>query len=187
MWTISSSPVELRRLLMLIGCLMLTAGLLSSCHPREERRVAPRESVVAWDAPAAAEQPRGARPPQIDSSQLRRPAELKAVSVRRLDPNMAEIAGKEFLRTAKDPIVIVVRAQVPFDPTPRTSWPVILLNGRTLKNSRMLPGEESTLVAFLPDRSLIRDTNTVAIAWVGNEEATTTKRPLTFRAADVRD
>lgn len=185
MWMILRFPDKLRHSLTLFGCFALMASLFTSCHPQEGVYIVPQGPDYAHDAPRPAKLPTEEKPAPIDNSQLRRPVELKSVSVRKLDSKMAELAGAQFLKAATDPIVIMIQARYLFDPLPRTSSPVIVLNGRKLMNTRGFVGASDKLVAFLPDRSLIKDINTVRVFWVGNEELTTTKRPLTFRVEDI--
>lgn len=127
-----------------------------------------------------------ARPQSIDRSQLVKPVELQSVSVYKMDEKMAKLAGKNFLRIAKDPLVIEVLVVEQIDPTPRASSPAIVLNGQTLINTRLHPvGNGDKLVAFLPDHKLIKERNTVAVVWLGNESLTLSKLPLTFKATDI--
>jgi hypothetical protein len=187
MWMTLNSVGRSRRLVLLFSFALLSGFLLLACRPQGGLYPVPRAPEEPQDAPRPAELPAEEKPPHIDNLQLRRPVELRSVTVGKLDSAMARLAGREFLRKATNPLAIVVEARIPFDPTPRTSWPVIVLNDEKLKNSRSLPGESDKLVAFLPDRSLIRDVNTVKVVWVGNEKLTMTKKPLTFTARDIRD
>ena len=175
MWTTSSSRAEwLRRAL---AC----AGLVCACpRPVDAARLPP-----APDAPQQAFPTPGQRPRGVNTSQLREPVELRSVRVRRLDEELARLAGPHFLRTATDPLAIEVVPKTPFDTSPRGSAPVIVLNGEKLVNSRWAADAGTRLVAFLPDRRMIRQTNTVEVFWVGNEELTRTRQPLLFSASEV--
>lgn len=185
MWTISSFPDKLRPLLTLLGCFALMWFIFISCHPREGVYVIPRAPKAAPEGPGQAKPPTETKPSPIESSQLRTPVELRAVVVRKMDSTMARLAGPQFLETATDPLVIEVKSQIPFDPLPRTSSPVIVLNDKKLMNTYLLPDAADRLVAFLPDRAGIQDTNTVVVVWIGNEELTRTRRPLTFTKGEV--
>lgn len=159
--------------LKLIAAFMMI-GLVSCCK------------VPAPDAPRPAKHVDDARPQAIDRSQLVKPVELKSVSVYEMDNKMAKLAGKNFLRKADNPIVIEVLVVEQIDPTQRASSPAIVLNGQTLINTRLHPvGNGDKLVAFLPDHKLIKERNTVAVVWLGNETLTLSKHPLVFKATDI--
>lgn len=164
-------------ILKLITAFMII-GLVSCCK------------VSAPDAPRLAKpEPVGkARPQTLDRSQLVKPVELRSVSVYKMDNKMAKLAGKNFLRKADNPLVIEVLVVEQIDPTPRASSPAIVLNGQTLINTRIHPvGNGDRLIAFLPDRKLIKDKNSVAVVWLGNETLTLSKHPLTFKATDIAE
>jgi hypothetical protein len=106
------------------------------------------------------------------------------VKVSRVNATTAKLAGDEFLRRASDPLVIEVRTQEPLGDLTRTSSPVIVLNGETL--SETIPLAPNRLVAYLPDRKSIRKTNSVAVAWLGAEEITKSRRTVTFKADSIK-
>jgi len=144
--------------------------------------------ISAPDAPrtADAEPVDTTKPRTIDRSQLTKSVELKSVSVYKMDSNMVKLAGKNFLNEADDPLVIEVIVTERIDPTPRASSPAIVLNGQNLINTRIhLVGNGDRLIAFLPDRKLIKDKNSVAVVWLGNETLTLSNHPLTFKATDI--
>lgn len=144
--------------------------------------------VPVPDSPRPARPALEDRPPTIDRSQLVKPVKLVSVSVLKIDEKLSKLAGRNFLRTAKNPLAIRVRVAERIDPTPRASSPAIVLNGKNLINTRLLPtGEGNELVAFLPDRRMVKRENTVAVVWLGNETLTLTKRPLTFKITEVPD
>ena len=173
MWTTSSSPAE--RLRRVLAC----AGLLcASFRPVDAARLPP-----APDSPGPALPAPEQRPRSVDTSQLQESVELRSVSVLRLDPELASLAGPHFLRTATDPLAIEVVPRTPFDTSPRGSAPVIVLNGRKLLHS--LWAADTRLVAFLPDRQMIRTINSVEVFWLGNESLTRTDQPLYFSASEV--
>ena len=175
MWTISNSPARLPCVAIVAACVALGSVALS-CRPRVAR--------TAPDAPRPTLTTSEKKPPTVDSSQQRTPVELKSVVVRPFDRTLEKLAGAEFLRRATDPLVIEVQTQKPLGDLRRTSSPVIILNGEKFPDTWAIGADK--LVAFLPDRRQIKDINTVAVAWVGNEEMTITRSPLTFRSQDVK-
>ena len=181
MWTILNSRARVRPW---VACAALLGMALSACAPAAVG-VNQQGEEVAPDAP----QPRPTEvqeelPPFLGSDWLQ-PVELEAVDVRPLDDALVELAGSAFLEKASNPLVIEVFPKEPLDTTPRTSSPVIVLNGEVLDNTWLLPDERSRLVAFLPDAELIKARNTVEVFWVGNQELTRTKEPLVFTAEEM--
>jgi hypothetical protein len=160
MWTTSSFRASA---LILTG--VVVGAVLGACQ------VPPEAPGPALAQPA--------RPATIAHGQLLRPIVLRSVSARRMDPQTKATLG-DFAKSARDAIVIEVRVSEPVDMTPRTSSPVIILNGRTLPDTFVYPERPDVLVAYLPDRSGLRDRNTVHAAWLGNEEMTMSRQPLTF-------
>jgi hypothetical protein len=173
MLTILSFHDKANSVLKLIATLLII-GLVSCCK------------VPVPDGPRSAKPVDKDGPRTIDRSQLVKPVELESVSVYKMDEEMATLAGENFLRDADNPLVIEVLLVEQIDPTPRASSPAIVLNGQTLINTRLHPvGNGDKLVAFLPDHKLIKEGNTVAVVWLGNETLTLSKRPLTFKATDI--
>jgi hypothetical protein len=152
------------------------------CVAAAER--APAQAPVAPDAP----RPAPTTPKQkavTNLHELKRPVGLVAVTVGRLTPAMERLAGPEFVKTASDPLFIEVKtAPGALGKPPMASMPVIVLNGEPLLDTR--GGGPDTLVSFLADRGRIKDTNSVAVVWLGRQERTMTERPLTFRRGDIR-
>lgn len=143
------------------------------------------QQVVAPDAPRPARVQPKPRPP-TSTYEIKRPVQLRAVTVGRLTSRMRELAGAEFVKAARDPLFIEVKTAAGALGKPAMSAaPVILLNGERLLNTRA--AGRDTLVAFLPDHERIRDENTVAVVWLGKQEPTLTRRPLTFRRADIKE
>lgn len=140
---------------------------------------------VAPDAPRPASSSNSvASTDQSDSPQVQpQPVELSTVSIRRLDARMRKLAGSDFLKQATAPVVIEVRTQESLGDLTRTSSPVIVFNGEVL--SETVPLSPNRLIAFLPDRRLIKDDNSIAVVWLGNEELTRTKRPLRVKRQDI--
>jgi hypothetical protein len=108
--------------------------------------------------------------------------ELKAVVVRRLDEKTRKLADPQFLKEADEPLSVEVKTQASLGNLARSSLPVIVVNGRKLLNTRAI--DDYTLVAFLPNLQMLKDSNTVAVVWLGDER-TETKRPLTFTAKEI--
>jgi hypothetical protein len=137
---------------------------------------------IAPDAPRPARA--AVKPPKSSvQSSPSGPVELRSVTVRRLDAKHEKLAGPEFLRTATEPLEIEVRTQRPLGNLTRTSSPVIVLNGKQLSETIPLPPDR--LVAFLPDRKMIRTSNSVRVEWLGDEALTRSRRSLIFRSRDV--
>lgn len=136
---------------------------------------------------AAADEPRPAltrivrKPKTVDNAALRRPVELRSATLVALDPALTKLAGEAFVTSAAAPAAVDVRTAEPIDITPRTSWPVVLLDGRPVEHTRLDPAQLDRLVAFLPDRSRLGRDTRVEVYWVGNEERTRTRRPLILR------
>ncbi len=174
MWMTSNSLVNMCRPAAM-GSALAVAVLTVGCQATRSQHVAP-------DAPRLAQVIPEPRPPnEIRSNQVST-VELQSVVVRPLEPPLERLAGPEFLQTATEPLFIEVRTQDALGNLSGSSSPIIILNTRKLPNTWATGS--NTLVAFLPDRSGIKATNTVAVMWVGRQ-ATMTKKPLSFRAEDV--
>lgn len=124
------------------------------------------------------------RPPPISNEWLQ-PVELRAVRVLRPDSALRRLAGGQFVTQAPDALVIEVRTARALDPTARTSWPVIVLNGQPIASTVGSADSLTILYGFLADRSRIRDRNVVEVYWVGNEQLTRTRQPLVFTRRQV--
>ena len=172
----SSFRVEARRaVLRLLGGV---AGVILGSYSQPGEAVQP-----APDAPRAAPAMVDRQPPGEERSARMASVELTSVSVRRPDATQKKMAGPVFLKQATDPLMIEVQTQQPLPSQPRTSSPIIVLNGEKLVDTWMILPDK--LVAFLPNRSKLKGVNSVAVVWLGNEEATLTKRPLNFRRLDL--
>jgi hypothetical protein len=176
MWMISNFPVKRHPIAVLVACLAF-GGFLFGCRTSTVSQIPP-------DAPRSRLPVDEQNPPALDYSQQMIPMELKSVSVHRLDSTLAKFAGPAFIKTASDPFAIEVQTQKPLGNLARTSSPVIILNGDKFTDTWAIGKDK--LVAFLPDLKRIKDTNTVAAVWLGNEELTMTRSPLIFRAEDVK-
>ena len=182
MWTTSKFRAERPScvaMLFVAGALAIWAG------PTPAGAQESSQSQSAPDAPRAARPtpPRqGKGEGKVSTRIVRTPVEIKAVSVVRLDADLEKMAGKEFLSRAEQPLAINVRTEKPLGNTQRSSGPVIVFNGQNLLNTRATG--QQTLVAFLPDRKVLKPTNTIAVVWLGDEQ-TRTKRPLTLKLEDI--
>jgi hypothetical protein len=178
MLTTSNFPAKQQRLTRLLACAVFAVVLVYA------------GAVVASAQEVAPDAPRPARASNrvVSNTKPRprqaKPVELSTVSIRRLDERMSKMAGADFVKRATAPLVIEVRTQEPLGDLTRTSSPVIVLNGEVL--SETIPLSTDRLIAFLPDRKFIRETNTITVVWLGNEELTRTRRPLRFRSRDIK-
>lgn len=164
-----------------LGLIILTAAATTLLA--QER--APRSIQVPPDAPRAA-RPQPEQPRLPTNYEVKRPVELRTVIVGRVRGEMAQLAGAEFLKSAKDPVFIAVTTAPGVLGKPAlASAPVIILNGERLLSTRNMGVDK--LVAFLPDREKIKETNSVAVMWIGKQEPTRTREPLTFRRADIKE
>ena len=163
-------------------CVTLVFAMFLVCSTYSNSRVVSAQEV----APDA---PRPARPRKDVSTRFKgagRPkrVELRSVKVARVDKSTAKLAGVDFMTRAQDPLMIEVRTQDPLGDLTRTSSPVIVLNGEVL--SETIPLLPNKLIAYLPDRKAIRTSNTVSVVWLGAEELTRSRRPLTFRSNSIK-
>ena len=113
-----------------------------------------------------------------------KPLEIRSVRVSRVDQRTAKLAGDEFMRKATQPLVIEVRTVQPLGDLTRTSSPVIVLNGEVL--SETIPLVPNRLVAFLPDRRTLKETNSVTVVRLGQEDLTRSRRTVTFTSRSIR-
>ena len=173
MWTTSSSRASL---LAALVCGAVHAPL--AAQPRTPQPMPPEAPM-----PALPQEPRPAIP---DRSVRPEPVEIRSVSVRRLaqDSALVRLAGRPFLESAREPLVIEVRTARPLGRLDRTGSPEIYLNGERIGDTWALG--EDRLVAFLPDRRRLRELNEVTVAWLGTEELTRTRAPATFGARQVQ-
>lgn len=175
MWMTSNSRAEGRQSIFWLACV---AGVVVAAYAQPGVAV-----QVAPDAPRQAPVAIEQQPLIKEQSMQAATVELQSVSVRRLDETHKKMAGPVFHKQALDPLVVEVKTQQALPQEPRTSSPVIVLNGEKLVDTWVILPDK--LVAFLPNRSKLKDVNSVAVVWLGNEEATRTKRVLTFRRSDL--
>ena len=177
MWTTLNSHAEWRLALALALCGFLAcAGCVSTGSDATSRFP---------DSPRPAREVSDDRPPSVDRTQLTRPVVVHSVAATRVDAELARHAGAYFMKNAPEPLAIQVVVGEPIDPLERASSPAIVINGHVLSDTRVYGKQGTGLIAFLPDRKLIRDTNIVVVQWIGNEDATRS-RELTFKASDIR-
>jgi hypothetical protein len=174
MWTTSSSRASAGAALLLAACL----------GPARPGATVPN-GTPAPDAPRAAVTGGVVVQPPADTQRLYEPVELRSVAVTRLtsDTMLVRLAGRGFLEAAREPLALEVITERPLAPWGPNSSPEIYLNSER-------PGDTwkvgpSRLVVFLADRQRIRPINSVTVAWLGNEEATRSRRPLMFRAEEL--
>ena len=174
MWTTSSFLADCRG----PKALLLTAALalpLANCSVDE---------VPAPDAPRAVAVAATEREMEATQSGEVRRTELLEVTIRRLDVGeepLAQLAGSTYWETAEEPLVLEARL-TPFPLPVGTSSPVLVLNGDTLHETTIHPGVAHTLVAFLPDRSVLQADNRITVRWIGREERGPTKAIALSRA-----
>lgn len=175
MSTTSNFPADFRGFCASL-LLIPTLGCASAAQPTA-RNIAPEAPRAARPATASAPE-RGHR---IEA----RPVELRSVGVRRISrEEAAKRNGAKFAETARAPLAIEVKTQAPLGRLDRTSSPVIVLNGTVLSDTIAL--DAGTLLALLPDDEKLRERNTLEVVWLGDEERTRTRTPLTFGPADIR-
>lgn len=179
MWMTLSSRANVRSTMH--GPLSIAIAAVLNCYP-----VLGSAAQIAPDAPRPA--------PSVTETKAsiveRRPAkttsvELKSVSVRRPDATQKKMVGAEFMKQATEPLMIEVVVQTALPSQPRTSSPIIVVNGERLTDTWVVLPDK--LVAFLPNRSLLKDVNKVEVMWLGNEKATLTRQPLTFKRSELTD
>jgi len=155
---------------------MATICTLSSCI-----------SAPPTDTPKTRVEPKMAivKPPKGQGTAMNK-VNLVKVEVSRLkpgDPLAKSVMSPETLKRADDFVLIEVKVNKPFDPRPRTSSPVIILNGSTLVDSIV----DDDRLRVVVDRRQLKETNTVTAAWLGNERDTISQEPLTFKLSDIAE
>jgi hypothetical protein len=170
MWMTSNSRADRRRIATIVGVLLLAAR------------------GTAFAQQAAPDMPRPALPQAAKvkpgfTEGYRAPVELESVQVRKVNEERAKLAGKEFMQRASNPLYLEVRTRAPLGNLERSAAPVILLNNEPLLNTR--PVGQNRLIAFLPNSEKLKETNSVAVVWLGDRH-TRSKRPLTFQREEVR-
>lgn len=138
-------------------------GVVSPEAPREAlrtsdevpvRRGPPRDAMARLE-PASASLLRGAAADEL---------------LRRLPPVPPEAAG--------DITVLELRLIEPLPPPIFDALPVIVLNGQPLPRTVTIDPQR---LAVAVTRRQLRDTNSVGAAWLGAEEETTSRNPVTVR------
>ena len=104
--------------------------------------------------------------------------------LQRNDPRVQQIIHPDALRLIITPILIEVKVKEPFDPRPRTSSPVIVLNGVSLGNS-VVDYTALDRIRVVIDHSQLKAKNSVTVAWTGDEEETKSLEPKIFTLDDI--
>lgn len=183
MWTTSNSHARYSWCMNTLVCILLAGLVACSSEVQQRGRQEPPRTEIAPDAPREARLESEAKTAEQETTRSVTSVELRSVTVRRMDSTMARLAGPEFVKTSSEPLVIRVKTQEPLGRLDRTSSPVIVFNETTFPDTWAISRDE--LVAFLPDWKLIRDTNTVAVKWLGDEERARTKQPLILKKKDI--
>ena len=134
------------------------------------------EQIEAPDSPQPALPADDKRPPSAEPKYAR--IELASVRVRRLDAELAQLAGPAFLRSAPDPVAVEAITVSELPPPVGASSPVLIINGQVYPDTWYR--RPRRLVAFLADRKSLRGTNTVEAEWTGTGGSTRSEKPLTF-------
>ncbi len=182
MWTTLSLHVELSRpAVALVGALLLAAASLGSAGLR-----------AADDVNTHAPLPSRAKPREVPREVERapQPVEPKRLKVTRVektrDPATIKLAGGRFLKTAKAPIRIEITLSRPLDLALRATGPVLVLNGKRLPETRVVPDQPDTLVAFLADATQLKAENTVTVDWVGDSSMSPKQEVFKFKPEDIK-
>lgn len=181
MWMTSNFLDRPRRAL-LATVLIISGGAYARPSLAATQQVAPPPVAPDSPRPASARPLTGGRGQETAGPHVRPSVELKSVVVRRIDAKMEKLAGQQFVKAAEEPYYVEVQTQTSLGNLARSSAPVILLNGEKLLNTRATG--DHTLVAFLPNLKSLKDVNSVAVVWLGDEQ-TKTRHPLTFALNDV--
>ncbi len=176
MLTTSNSAVRNDRLAYRLIVAVAIGGTVSCTVPQ----TAGSPQATPADSPSeaiAAPQPQ--RPAVANRSALTTRMKIVEEGARELvfDESMRDLAGQQFVRDATDPVAIEVELTEPIDPTPRAATPLIVLNGTDLLSTMVFPGDPFRLLAFLPNRDLLRprddpEPDEVEVYWSGSEAAT---------------
>ncbi len=174
MWTMSNSLDKSKQCILEVFSIGLACVLLSCISAPPSDTPKERPAVVIE------KQPKG-------RGTVTQRATLVRVDVRVLqrdDPRVQQIIYPDALKLIRSPVLIEVKVKEPFDPRPRTSSPVIVLNGVSLGRSVV---DYTTLdrIRVVIDHSQLKARNTVAIAWTGDEESTISLEPIIFTLNDI--
>ena len=135
------------------------------------------------DAPRPAPQGEVHKMPAEDSSLYQGTIELTSVRLRALDQTMRRMAGPTLLKEATDPVAIEVTTLMPLPRIARNTSAILIINGQKFMDTwTVLPNR---LLVFLPDRRTLKQVNEIAAAWLGSEQSSMTKRPLTLRIPEA--
>ena len=133
---------------------------------------APRQSPAARAAPASPLQRNAAD--TVSAQAAPRRLKIASVSIQGVAP--AEAAARATLNAAdkpvSSPVVISVQVAEPFANLERSASPVIVVNGQTITDSFVPHQERNRVVAFVPDGTLLDQSVSVQVGWLGDMERT---------------
>ncbi len=124
--------------------------------------------------------------PGVGGSQ--EPLVLEGVAARRLavgDSLLPLFLTPEELERADGPILLEVTLRAALDPRPRSSLPVIVLNGQALGGTRMDRETLRHLRVVLPSAQLLQERNVIEALWLGAEVETRSPEPLILGIGDL--
>jgi hypothetical protein len=160
----------------LLPCVIVVLAV--ACQP-----AAPPEAAIGGATVAAA------RPAVVDRPPLNEPVELNSVSAYRFpanDPTLDRLF-RGVPNINPNTVVIDVETMAFLDPSERSSYPLIELNGEALQYTRVVPGAGNRLIAVVTDPRLIGRRNQVTVIWTGNRTATRTANPLHFLSTEIQN
>lgn len=172
MWTTSSSRVSTgAALTLLLASCLVPRGPVATVADGTPTPDAPREAAAV-----------AAQPPQ-DTARRYEPVELRSVRALRLaSDTMLTRLGRVY-RDSAESLALEVITAVPLARWGPSSSPEIYLNGARIGDTWTVG--PSRLVVFLANRQRIRPINSVTVAWLGNEDLTRSRRPLTLRIEEL--
>jgi hypothetical protein len=154
-------------------------ALAAACH----QRAGVPEAAVGG-APVTVE-----RPASVDRPPLNEPVELSSLDAYRFpanDPSLDRLF-RGVPNINPNTVVIDVETMAFLDPSERSSYPLIELNGEALQYTRVVPGAGNRLIAVVTDPHLIGRRNQVTVVWTGNRTATRTANPLHFLSTEIQN
>ena len=172
MLTTSSFRADAALLLLIaVGCASATGTL-----PAQSSTSAPAQQV-APDAPQPAIAETDHRPPNVAPKYER--IELASVRVRRIDERLAQMAGPQLVKTWRDPLAVEATTAPDLPKPLGASSPVLIINGQIYPDTWFV--FPNHLIAFVPDRAVLRDQSTAEAMWIGGGEVTRSRHPVIFK------